>query len=372
MLLDLAVHFRERSLVVLLEEGPLRARLERAGVRTAVLGVAPALRRVRRESSLREGWAVLPEVVRLGWRVAKLARGHDLIFANTQKALVVGAAAAALARKPLVWYLHDILSPDHFSRTQRGLVVRLANRCARRVIANSQATAAAFVEAGGRADRVGVVYNGIDLAPFTDRADGEALEVRQTLGLADVPLIGVFSRLAPWKGQHVVLEALPYLPEVHALVVGDALFGEAQYAAGLRQQAHRLGVQGRVHFLGFRHDVAALMRACDVVVHSSVLPEPFGRVVVEAMLAGRPVVASAAGGVREIVEDRVTGLLVPPGDALALAAAVRELLTRPEWARAIARAGRLRATERFSLPVALEAIERELREALEGGAQGAP
>ena len=129
------------------------------------------------------------------------------------------------------------------------------------------------------------------------------------------PLIGVFSRLAPWKGQHIVLQALAGLPGVHGIFAGSALFGEDAYAASLRVLASELGIADRVVFLGQRGDVPALMRAVDIVVHPSVDPEPFGRTLVEAMLARTPVIATDAGAASEILGGGEAGMLVPPGDA---------------------------------------------------------
>src|SRR5262249_3832625 len=105
---------------------------------------------------------------------------------------------------------------------------------------------------------------------------------------------------------------------------------------------------GRVTFLGFRADVPALMSAVDIVVRASVHAEPFGRVVVEGMLANRPVVASAAGGVLEIVDDRVNGLLAPPGDARALPRCIGELVRDPAFAARLAATGHNKAIEEFS------------------------
>jgi glycosyltransferase involved in cell wall biosynthesis len=106
------------------------------------------------------------------------------------------------------------------------------------------------------------------------------------------------------------------------------------------------------------------MKACDVVVHASTSAEPFGRVIVEGMLAGRPVVATAAGGARELIEDRVNGLLVPPGDARALASALRSLLAEPARAREMAEAGQQLARERFSPALISASIDSVLREAV--------
>ena len=93
--------------------------------------------------------------------------------------------------------------------------------------------------------------------------------------------MGVFSRLAAWKGQHVVVQALAHLPEVNCIIVGDALFGEQAYAERLTTLINDLGLAGRIHFLGHRADVPKLMRAVDVMVHPSIAPEPFGRTLVE-------------------------------------------------------------------------------------------
>jgi glycosyltransferase involved in cell wall biosynthesis len=231
-------------------------------------------------------------------------------------------------------------------------------------LANSRATAEAFAESGGRVERVHVVYNGIDPTFFGSVDRAESHNLRRELGLVGVPVVSVFSRLAPWKGQHVLLEALVRLPEVHALLVGAPLFGEDDYAKDLRQRAMSLDVADRVHFLGFRRDVPSLMRLSDIVVHTSVAPEPFGRVIVEGMLALRPVVAARAGGAAEIVDDGVNGVLVAPGDANALAAALTDLLADPAKAKALAETGHEMALERFSLRSMLEDVEQQLQQVL--------
>ncbi len=194
------------------------------------------------------------------------------------------------------------------------------------MVVPSQATADAFVAAGGRKDLVQIVPNGVEIA--TDDRSREQL--RDDLGLPKGPLIGVFSRLSPWKGQHVVLQALPRLDGVHCIIVGDALFGETDYAERLRSMVGDLGIDSRVHFLGHRSDVPRLMRAVDVMVHPSVDPEPFGRTLVESMLAGTPVVATDAGAAADILDGGTAGTLVPPNDADALAKAVARVLGQPE------------------------------------------
>jgi glycosyltransferase involved in cell wall biosynthesis len=299
-------------------------------------------------------------------RVAAEARDFDLLYANSQKAFVVAAVAGRLARRPVLWHLRDILDREHFSGANVRLVIALANRAAVRVVANSQATADAFVAAGGLAHRVRVVHNGIDPAPFVGSGGGDedAASVRGELGVpAGAPLVGVFGRLSPWKGQHVLIDALTRLPTTHAMLVGAPLFGEDAYAERLAADAKALGVDGRVHFMGFRADVPRLTRAADVVVHTSTAPEPFGRVLVEGMLAARPVIATDAGGAREIVRHGETGILVPPGDADALADAVASLLANRDAMAAMGAAGRARALAHFSLGATLRGVAAQVAEA---------
>jgi glycosyltransferase involved in cell wall biosynthesis len=126
-------------------------------------------------------------------------------------------------------------------------------------------------------------------------------------------------------------------------VVGEALFGEQEYAMRLRGLAGELGIAGRVEFRGFRADVPAELAAMDVLVHCSTVPEPFGQVVAEGMAAGLPVVATAAGGPAEIIRHDVDGLLHPLGDAAELAAALRRLAADPGLRQRLGRCARASA-----------------------------
>jgi glycosyltransferase involved in cell wall biosynthesis len=117
---------------------------------------------------------------------------------------------------------------------------------------------------------------------------------------------------------------------VQCLIVGDSLFGEQDYGQHLKEMAERPSLRGRVHFLGHRSDVPTLMRAVDLVIHPSVDPEPFGRTLVEAMLAKVPLIASDAGAASDILEGGRAGTLVKPNDPEALAAAITTILKRPQ------------------------------------------
>lgn len=323
ILLDVVRAWRGAT-AFLFEDGPLEGAMRGRGLAIVKSRFGRGLSVVKRDASL---WRAAPLAGRLAGLTAEIAgaaRRHDVIYANSQKAFVLAAVAAAVTRRPLVWHLHDIVDGSHFGAGQRRLQVGLANRFAARVIVPSAPAAAAFVAAGGRETLVEVVPNGVDVIRDPRPRD----ELRRDLGLPDGALIGVFSRLAPWKGQHVAIEALASLPAATLVIAGDALFGEQDYAADLRAQAERLGVADRVRFLGHRADVPLLMQAVDVMVHPSVAPEPFGRTLVEAMAARVPVIATDAGAAPDILDHGACGTLVPPGDAGALAAALDHMLAR--------------------------------------------
>jgi glycosyltransferase involved in cell wall biosynthesis len=366
VLLDIAKYYRGTCKVILLSDGAFRVMLEEASVSVTVANAAPTLMSIRRGKSNASELRALPAVFKLAWRIARLARGHDLIYANSQKAMIVAALAGRLARKPVIWHLHDILSADHFGRTHRWAAARVANSCVSLVIAASRATAEAFVVAGGDGSRVTVIHNGIDPGPFGLLSDQQQANLRASLGLGRHPIVGAFGRFAWWKGQHVLVDALAALPGVHAMFVGAALFGEDAYAEELRRRAAAVNLMDRIHFLGFRKDVPNLMSLANIVVHTSVAPEPFGRVLVEGMLANRPVVASGAGGVPEIIEDGKSGILVRPADPGALASALTSLLNDQVKAASIAASGHERARDHFSLDRMLERIEQEVSSVLAG------
>ncbi len=361
-LIDIAKPYRDSCLVGLFADGSFRHLLEQQHIPVQVLATEPI--QVRKESSLAQGLSSLSSLMPLIRRIARKAREYDVIYANTQKALVVGALASFFSDRPLVYHLHDILSPDHFSQTNRRIAVTLANARASLVIANSQASQAAFVAAGGRERLTEVVYNGFQPELYQSN-ESNSSQLRQQLGLDGRFIVGHFSRLSPWKGQHILIEALAHCPkDVTAILVGDALFGEQDYVQHLHQRVAELGLEGRVQFLGFRSDIVPLMSACDLVAHTSTSSEPFGRVIVEAMLCGRPVVAAAAGGAVELVQHGHTGWLVAPGEPTLLADVITGCQNQPLHAASLAQQAQMYASQRFDLKTINQQLEQLLYRAV--------
>ena len=358
VLLDILRGWTPGTPVFLFENGPLVDALKAAGAAPVLARHGGDLGAIKRDRSLLRALPKLRHMAGLVIELARAARAHDVVYANSQKSFVLAALATRIARRTLVWHLHDILTPAHFAGAQRRLVIGLANRCAQAVIVPSQAAADAFVAAGGRARLLHLVPNGLDIPPET----ASRHELRATLGLpvsfkGDGFMFGVFSRLSPWKGQHVAIGALAGLPGARCVIVGDALFGEDAYATELRHLAETTGVADRVAFLGHRTDVPRLMRAMDAVVHPSVDPEPFGRTLVEAMLARVPVIATATGAAPGILDGGLAGILVKPGSAASLAEALVRVRTDPASHAAMIDRAEARALARFSAPQMVAAID---------------
>ena len=349
-LADIAQHFGQNSLVGVFAEGTFPDHLRKLNIPVQIL--TNQTLDVQKASGLVAGLKSINQLIPLINRVTQLSKEYDLIYANTQKALVVGAIASFISRRPMVYHLHDIVSSDHFSATNRRIIINLANRAAL-IIANSEASRDAFIQAGGRSDCIHVVYNGFDAETYNKCINSTEREcLRKQLITVDVStspfLVGHFSRLSPWKGQHVLIEALQYCSNnVIAVLVGDALFGEQDYVQKLHQQIKALNLEHRVKFLGFRSDIPQLMSACNLVAHTSTAPEPFGRVIVEAMLCGTPAVAAEAGGALELIDHGQTGWLTPPGDAKKLADIINTCQENTKLSITLAQQAKSIANKRF-------------------------
>lgn len=201
-------------------------------------------------------------------------------------------------------------------------------------------------------ERLLVIYDALDPADFVPRRSRE--DVRGELGIpAHAPVAGVVGNIQEWKGQLVFVDALSRvrerIPEVRGVIVGGVHRAGQRYYDRLLARVRELRLGDAIIVTGFRTDVPDVMHALDVVVHTSVRPEPFGRVILEGMLCGKPVVASAAGGVPELIEHGRTGLLVPPGDAAALADAIETLLGDTAVRTAMGEEARRATEERFRL-----------------------
>jgi glycosyltransferase involved in cell wall biosynthesis len=283
---------------------------------------------------------------------AALARGEaDVVHAHNGRTALLAAIAVLLAGRGRCVATQHFLSPAHVGR--RGAAGWASARAHRWVqgrtdhaIAISRAVALAMLGRGGAgADRVTVVPNGIaDIAPAECRAPAE---VRAELGvLADAPLVACVARLQPEKDVPLLVAAMERVvrgrPAARCVIVGDGGDRDA-----VRAEIGRRRLEAAVTMAGFRGDAPSVINAADLLVLPS-RAEPFGLVLLEAMALAKPVVAMAAGGPPEVVEDGRTGRLCPPGDAGALADAIEGLLADPRRRAEMGQGGRRRFLDHFT------------------------
>ena len=301
----------------------------------------------------------LPSLRRLGpgsfrsvKALTRLARATDAgaIHANGSRAMAYAGVAGRLAARPVLWHVR-IADRD-------GLMDRALCAIATVVIATSRAVARRFAWAPAK---IRLVPNGIDLKQFTPRPPSAAF--RAKLGLPpSAPVALSIGRHVPEKGYRHLIDAAALIeramPGVHWVLVGN---GELR--SELEAQTRRLGLGSQVHFTGWRNDVADVLALADVFVLPSE-SEGFGRVLVEAMSMGRALVATAVGGIPDIVVAGETGLLVEPADPVGLAEAVRALLDDSARTARLGAAGRARAESTFSLGAHVAAVERVYDEVL--------
>lgn len=295
--------------------------------------------------------------------VALLRRlAPDLVHTHLLKADALGALAAPRAGVPaLVASKHN--DERALLKLPVGLIHGWLTRRVRRVIALSDHVAR-FVARHGRVplSRITRIYYGIDPAGLQPRRS--RAEVRAELGLdEDTPLLVCVGRLAPQKDHPTLLAALARLPaEVTLLVVGGDPFGDGE--PRLKALADELGLGARCRFLGIRHDVPDLLGASDLFVLPS-LWEGLGLVFLEAMAVRLPIVASTVSAIPEVVDDGVSGWLVPPGDPDALAAALTDALADPADRAARGTAGHMRLLELFALEPMIERTLEVYRQVLD-------
>ena len=292
----------------------------------------------------------------LGRRIARLIREWNVNLVHNNNSLMgnrAGIIGAHLAGVPQVCHVRGLIE---FSLVEK----RLAS-FVDAFIYMSRAVEQLYLDLGIPQEKGHVVYDAFDTDIFAQK-DTDATRAELGLTKRDRVITNV-GRLDWWKGQDYFVQAIaklvPSEPNIKALLVGspDSNTVSQAYHQKLVQMVADLGLSDRVIFTGFRSDVPDLMAASDIVVHSSSEPEPFGRVVVEAQLMGRPVVATGAGGVLDIIQDRETGLRVPPQDEEAMAQAIEWLLQNHKQAEIMGRRGQQRAQERFTVQQHLAKVQ---------------
>lgn len=354
-LIDIATHLdplRYRPIVMCPVEGDLPERLREAGVPVVISG----MHRPTREELHR----FVPEAF-MHWRWLRAQR-IDLVHGNTSASRRSIVQATVSAGIPYVQHVRNVIKNP---RSSYGYQV------ADRIVCNSDATAAVFKEESTLKGKTVTIYNAVDLSQY--EADGDTR--RAELGIEPSrPVIGFVGQIVPRKGVLTLITAMASIvervPEALLVVVGCPPPDETGYEEECRHLTEALRLESHVRFMGYRRDVPAFMRTFDVFA----LPtrsEPFGKVVIEAMAGGAPVVATRVGGIPEIVTNTGLGTLIPPDDPAALADAVLALLIDPARRKAVAAQAMASVKSRFTMSAMLGHIQALYDDLLDRRAAGA-
>ncbi len=294
------------------------------------------------------------ELGQMGLALRRATARHrvHLVHAVSMRAGIVAAICRRLGGPPFVVYQHDVAPPGRVGQAIRALVDPAAGR----LIGCSDHILQSLRREGYRTPGE-VLFEPVDVEAFAS-PNGSTAAIRAELAPGPGPVIAEIAQITPWKGQDTAIRALAEVrrthPHARLVMVGDIKFAARAtrfdnhaYLAGLRQLIAELELEDAVVFAGQRPNIPAIMRAVDMLLLPS-WEEPFGRVVVEGMAAGRPVIATSVGGPAQTITDGLDGLLAPPKDPQAWAAAINRLLDDPELARRIGENARA-AAERFSV-----------------------
>ncbi len=293
-------------LVALPGDGPFTSLLRDEGWSVTL---AP-LRRLHRPRGLIDTMASLLHVLQTSPHICRLAQGANakIIHSNSTTAHLVGGLAGEKIARPALWHCRDLVSLGK-------MAPQLAAK-ATKIIAISQCVADSLERDGVPHDKIRVIFNGLDPDEWRPR---DRSVVRELLAIPDDAFVfGVIGQLVPWKNHRAFIEAAAQLVQDEAcsharfVIIGGDLWGEQQpYIKELRDEVKKAELAGRFNFVPHQTDGADAMAALDCLVHPA-LDEPFGRVVMEAMAMGKPVIAMNENGPREIVRSEEDGLLVAP------------------------------------------------------------
>lgn len=305
-------------------------------------------------------------VVSFSASLLKKIKKHDarIVQTNTFISALYAVIPVWLARRKMVWYMYDILDVDLVNK----VFVRFAAFGADRIICASGAVKKRLVEFGVDEKKCAVIHNSI-----LEQEAGCAPQasVRAGLGVPeDAPLVGMIGQITPWKGQEVFVKSIPEVlekfPSARFVLVGDIMGPfDREYKEGIEKLIEREGLGDRVILAGFRKDIPAVMGSLDVVVHASIRPDALPTVILEAMFMEKPVVATAVGGVPEIIDDNESGLLVPPDDPVAMANAISRLLGSKIFCANLGRQGKRTLLEKFKPETYLKKVTGIYRELLD-------
>ncbi len=331
-LLDIIERLTQYRCILVVPVGATIKEATKRGIETRLLKIPEKILKISRSQRIFVRDIFLLPVTILRFLSIVLEVHPVLIHTNTLKAHIIGCIASKIAGKKCIIHMRDIL-------TGHKLYMALISMFSTKIIAISEA-----VKKNIRYSKeVYFVYNGI--AIYNKRDNRE---------MGDTINIGTIGQLAKWKGVEYFIKAAGLLSRQHTKrfkfwVIGDAIFGDDDYKRHLQDMSEELGLSKSIEFTGWVQSPLDFMEKLDIVVHTPIRPEPFGRVLIEAGLLNKPAVATNIGAIPEIILDGKTGLLVPPKDANAISHALTNLIKDRNLMKSMGKAGRERVKNLFSI-----------------------
>ncbi len=281
-------------------------------------------------------------------KLRQLTTIHNIqrVYINSAN-VIIGPALQQKNQTELVWHLHEIVEHPSILKNFLAALIKRADK----IIAVSNATQQFWQIATDK--KVELLYNGMDLSKYTNVSDNKTNIIPNAS--PNETWVAMIGRVQAWKGQHYFLDIIEEYLKQHPsdtstrfIIAGDAYPGYENLAIELSLAIERKGIHKRVTYLGYRSDISQLLASLDLLLLPSTSPDPLPTVVLEAMAAGKPVLATAQGGALEMVVDQETGRFMPIGDAKQVAAVLAELLQDKERLKEMGTAGRIRVEKEFS------------------------
>ncbi|MEK7397786.1 MAG: glycosyltransferase [Candidatus Poribacteria bacterium] len=346
-------------MVVPRSEGPLLDEFRKKNMPFTVLEMPARMLRMSRKKALRglvDGLLAIPAIVIYIYRFIRLVKGEApfVIHSNGIKCHIISSVTSLFHGSQVIIHMRDILG-----KGLSLLAIKLASYfdvvC---FVANSKCTAQSL---SMMKKQVTIIHNGLDPDVFKRSRN---TYLHEKVGIDEsAPIVGILGALARWKGQLEFIEMARRLSlkndHAHFVIAGAEIYdtrAEKGFLLELMDMVTGHRLDSRIHMVGFEADQVRVLNSLDILVHASIKPEPFGRVVLEAMAVGVPVVAAAAGGILELIDDGINGFLYTPGDVGQMAEKVRILLADDELCRKTADSARKKFEEKFLLKKHVEAV----------------
>ena len=322
----------EKVIVVLPHQGSLVPALEALGIQVFIINIGVLRRRYFTP------WGMVGRVflwIYACFTLRTLIKEHEIskIYVNSANVLI-GPLLKRITGLPLIWHLHEIVERPAILRRFLTFLICQADL----VIAVSTATRNFWLSQSKHLS-IELLYNGIDCTEYENIANLTESEYPFTLKKEKKGIvIAMVGRIQPWKGQSYFLDIMKFLKSqlendsvpCYAVVVGDPYPGYEHYATELTLEIEQKGLQQNVFYLGYRNDIPSILASIDLLVVSSILPDPLPTVVLEAMASSKPVISTKQGGAMEMIVENETGFFIPLNDAQQSATIIKTTLSNPE------------------------------------------